>query len=134
MPFHLGSLGFLTNFDFANYRKHLTTAMEDGIRVNLRMRFTCTVYHRVANPDHLKVKAKRDGLTGEVMMQKLLDGEGSWEALEKEKNDDYQTGGQDKVLPCFVTQAGETFEVLNDLVVDRGAGPYMSMLELFGKC
>jgi len=106
--------------------------MEDGIRVNLRMRFTCTVYHRVANPDHLKVKAKRDGLTGEVMMQKLLDGEGSWEALEKEKNDDYQTGGQDKVLPCFVTQAGETFEVLNDLVVDRGAGPYMSMLELFG--
>jgi NAD+ kinase len=132
MPFHLGSLGFLTNFDFANYRQHLTKALEDGIRVNLRMRFTCTVYRRVSKPD-LRVKAKRDGATGEVMMQNLLDGNGSWEALERDSGDDYEKSGQDKDLPCYVTQAGETFEVLNDLVVDRGAGPYMSMLELFGK-
>lgn len=30
-------------------------------------------------------------------------------------------------------QPVETFEVLNDLVVDRGPSPFVSLLELFGK-
>lgn len=31
-------------------------------------------------------------------------------------------------------QPVETFEVLNDLVVDRGPSPFVSLLELFGQC
>ncbi|CAJ0838233.1 9033_t:CDS:2 [Entrophospora sp. SA101] len=81
LPFHLGSLGFLTNFDFQDYKNHLTNVMEKGIRVNLRMRFTCTK----SIHEH-----------------------------------------------SLTFQPSETFEILNDLVVDRGAGPYMSLLELFG--
>lgn len=49
LSFSLGSLGFLTNFEFATYRDSLNAVMGDeGMRVNLRMRFTCTVYR--ANP------------------------------------------------------------------------------------
>ncbi|CAG8796317.1 859_t:CDS:2, partial [Cetraspora pellucida] len=59
LPFHMGSLGFLTNFDFKNYKNHITSAFDEGIRVNLRMRFTCTVYRRIKNP----VKATRCGET-----------------------------------------------------------------------
>jgi NAD+ kinase len=33
---------------------------------------------------------------------------------------------------CFTTRPVESFEVLNDLVVDRGPSPYVSLLELFG--
>jgi len=33
---------------------------------------------------------------------------------------------------CFTTRPVEYFEVLNDLVIDRGPSPYVSMLELFG--
>ncbi|KAL1960575.1 hypothetical protein VTO42DRAFT_7154 [Malbranchea cinnamomea] len=45
LAFSLGSLGFLTNFEFSKYREHLNRIMGDiGMRVNLRMRFTCTVY------------------------------------------------------------------------------------------
>jgi len=120
LPFHLGSLGFLTNFDFKNYKSHLENVMENGIRVNMRMRFTCTVYRRVHNSG----KAMRCGKTGEIMVQNPKVGECE---QHNHKCD------RDKDLLCVITQPEETFEVLNDLVVDRGSGPYMSLLELFGK-
>lgn len=82
LSFSLGSLGFLTTFEFERYKDHLKRILGDeGMRVNLRMRFTCTVY--------------RDG------------------------------AGQD-------LQEGEQFEVLNELVIDRGPSPYVSNLELYG--
>ena len=83
LSFSLGSLGFLTTFEFERYKDHLNRIMgEEGMRVNLRMRFTCTVY--------------RDGPLGHEM------------------------------------EEGEQFEVLNELVIDRGPSPYVSNLELYG--
>ncbi|KAL1852869.1 hypothetical protein VTK73DRAFT_9119 [Phialemonium thermophilum] len=83
LSFSLGSLGFLTTFEFEKYRQHLDRVLGDeGMRVNLRMRFTCTVFRH--NPE-------------------------SQEAEE-----------------------GEQFEVLNELVIDRGPSPYVSNLELYG--
>ncbi|KAI1779943.1 ATP-NAD kinase [Hypoxylon cercidicola] len=83
LSFSLGSLGFLTSFEFEKYKQHLNRIMgEEGMRVNLRMRFTCTVY--------------RDGASGQDM------------------------------------EEGEQFEVLNELVIDRGPSPYVSNLELYG--
>ena len=50
LSFSLGSLGFLTNFAFDSYKKHLDSIMGDrGMRVNLRMRFTCTVFRATHN-------------------------------------------------------------------------------------
>ncbi|KAI1382141.1 ATP-NAD kinase [Hypoxylon crocopeplum] len=83
LSFSLGSLGFLTSFEFEKYKQHLNRIMgEEGMRVNLRMRFTCTVF--------------RDGASGQEM------------------------------------EEGEQFEVLNELVIDRGPSPYVSNLELYG--
>jgi NAD+ kinase len=83
LSFSLGSLGFLTTFQFEHYKKHLDKVMgEDGMRVNLRMRITCTVY--------------RDGQLGQDV------------------------------------EEAEQFEVLNELVIDRGPSPYVSNLELYG--
>lgn len=83
ISFSLGSLGFLTTFEFEKYKQHLNQIMGDeGMRVNLRMRFTCTVY--------------RNGAAGDEM------------------------------------EEGEQFEVLNELVIDRGPSPYVSNLELYG--
>ena len=88
LSFSLGSLGFLTNFEFALYKKHLNSIMGDhGMRVNLRMRFTCTVFRAT----HSKNKQK----DGELV-------------------------------------EGEQFEVLNELVIDRGPSPYVSDLQIYG--
>jgi NAD+ kinase len=83
LSFSLGSLGFMTTFEFEHYKKHLNRVMgDDGMKINLRMRFTCTVY--------------REGSNGNPMDE------------------------------------GEQFEVLNELVIDRGPSPYVSNLELYG--
>ena len=87
LSFSLGSLGFLTNFEFDKYKEHLDRIMgESGMRVNLRMRFTCTVWRADRSPG-----AERGAV-----------------------------------------EEGEQFEVLNELVIDRGPSPYVSNLELYG--
>lgn len=120
----------------------MDSALESGIRVNLRMRFTCTVYRAVPAEELLRAgkgkrKAVKKANTGEIMMRNIE--KGGWEALEsgwygheKEKPE----GGKaqkDKEIMCFTTRPVESFEVINDLVVDRGPSPYVSMLELFGE-
>ncbi|KAA1474323.1 ATP-NAD kinase, partial [Dentipellis sp. KUC8613] len=143
LPFALGSLGFLTNFDFADHRVVMDSAVDNGIRVNLRMRFTCTVYRAVEvwgdkrkHPKNSKKrKAVKNAATGEIMMRNVE--KGGWEALESghgHSGFEPKEGKskKDKEIMCFTTRPVESFEVINDLVVDRGPSPYVSMLELFG--
>ncbi|KZZ94697.1 NAD kinase associated with ferric reductase [Moelleriella libera RCEF 2490] len=83
LSFSLGSLGFMTTFEFEKYKFHLNRVMgDDGMKINLRMRFTCTVWRHDAQGGHV--------------------------------------------------DEGEQFEVLNELVIDRGPSPYVSNLELYG--
>lgn len=151
IPFALGSLGFLTNFDYSHYPTVLTQAMRHGVRVNLRMRFKCTVYR--ANDQNRR--AIKSGRTGQIMMEKI--GRDGWEALENgdermercqrgisdpmnvvnepdgnQKEKEKEQKKKDKPIMCFSTRPEESFEVLNELVVDRGPSPYVSLLELFG--
>ncbi|KAF9047307.1 ATP-NAD kinase-like domain-containing protein [Panaeolus papilionaceus] len=132
LSFALGSLGFLTNFDFADHQAVIDSAIDNGIRVNLRMRFTCTVFRAVANEEGSSRRAIKKGETGEIMMKHL----GGWEAVEAggsfTSGTDGKHSSKDKEIMCFTTRSVETFEVLNDLVVDRGPSPYVSLLELFG--
>ena len=134
IPFALGSLGFLTNFDFAKYASVVDSAIHDGVRVNLRMRFTCTVYRAQVreDADPNRRRAIRSGKTGEIFMADL--DSGGWEAIEGSvQHEAKRPRARDREVMCFSTKAAETFEVLNDLVVDRGPSPYVSLLELFGK-
>ena len=132
LPFALGSLGFLTNFDFADHRKVMDSAIDDGIRVNLRMRFTCTVYRAISPDKNSKAhRAIKKGVTGEILMRNIE--EGGWDALESGVPSGGKAGAKDKEIMCFSTRPVECFEVINDLVVDRGPSPYVSLLELFGE-
>ena len=132
LPFALGSLGFLPNFDFADHRKVMDSAIDDGIRVNLRMRFTCTVYRAISPDKNSKAcRAIKKGATGEILMRGLE--ERGWEALESGGSIPGKTGSKDKEIMCFTTRPVECFEIINDLVVDRGPSPYVSLLELFGE-
>ena len=97
LSFALGSLGFLTNFPFEDYKSTLDRIMEgSGMRVNMRMRFTCTVYRAANNRRRLSTST----LSKTVSTPELVE--------------------------------DSSFEVLNELVIDRGPSPYVSNLELYG--
>lgn len=166
IPFHLGSLGFLTPFDFERYDEYLTRAMQQGVRINLRGRLKCTVYRRVPHPDcqspeeaktiHLR-NVKRNPITGKITVggwcrgtkksKRKKFGEVDGEDLEDDDTQDQMSQQQPPLdsnwndedefaehrqIPCFTTVPVEQYHVINDLVVDRGPSPYMSLLELFG--
>ncbi|TPX36246.1 NAD+ kinase [Synchytrium microbalum] len=71
IPFHLGSLGFLTNFNVADIRDVLERVIGchgDGVRVNMRMRLKCEVWRqsyasaptRGRGGDNERIKALRE--------------------------------------------------------------------------
>lgn len=98
LAFSLGSLGFLTNFEFDNYKDQLNRTMGDaGMRVNMRMRFTCTVYRSAAS---------YTGTSSTSLSNSGID-------LSSAKLE------------------GETHEVINELVIDRGPSSYISSLDLY---
>lgn len=91
LSFSLGSLGFLTNYQFEYFKDDLSTILNNKIKTNLRMRLECKIYRR--RPPIL------DPIT-------------------------------DKRI-C-VTELVAQHHVLNELTIDRGPSPFISMLELYG--
>ncbi|TAQ90610.1 hypothetical protein B7494_g1075 [Chlorociboria aeruginascens] len=109
MSFALGSLGFLTKFDYEQFEDLLTKAFTDGVKISLRLRFEGTVMRS-------QKKKIEDGKEEEdESMRDLV------EELVGEEKEDERTHRPDV-----------TYEILNDIVVDRGPNPIMSSTEIFG--
>ncbi|KAI9029813.1 ATP-NAD kinase-like domain-containing protein, partial [Phycomyces nitens] len=148
MPFNLGSLGFLTPFHFKNFREELDRLFgSEGIETTARMRLNCTVYRFREDTLAPQRHVRRDSTTGKLWTRDTLDNSSSlkdkWSILETAwMRQQLETQSKNSVsdgdesfgdrIQCYTTWPSETFEVLNELVVDRGPSAYMSALELFG--
>jgi NAD+ kinase len=101
LSFALGSLGFLTKFDFQQYQSTLTEAFRDGATISLRLRFEGTI-----------MRSQRDSteVHGDLVEELMVE----------------------EVEGKMTHKPDRTFEILNDIVVDRGPNPTMSTIELFG--
>ena len=93
LSFALGSLGFLTKFDYEGFRETLTKSFSDGVTVSLRLRFEGTV---MRSQSHEKKQQDRD------LIEELIG----------EECDNNHTHKPDS-----------SYEILNDIVVDRGPNP-----------
>ncbi|KAI0849060.1 ATP-NAD kinase [Daldinia vernicosa] len=114
LSFSLGSLGFLTKFDFNDYQDILSTAFRDGVTVSLRLRFEGTIMRSQKKADQLDqinyvdekgVHHKRD------LVEELVG---------KERDDEH------------THRPDGTYEILNEIVIDRGPNPTMSNTVIFG--
>ncbi|KAF9580960.1 hypothetical protein BGW38_002197, partial [Lunasporangiospora selenospora] len=139
LPFSAGSLGFLTPFPTADYQQTLSTCLDHGVRVNLRMRFSCTIYrcleHRAAEKSNRKKKKKEDEKGQRrkgARSGRRRRGDHNNNEDEDDEEDDSDEEGAKRALPTVLTTPTETFEILNDLVLDRGPSANLSLLELFG--
>lgn len=103
MSFALGSLGFLTKFDYNDYRNTLTRAFAEGVTVSLRLRFEGTIMRAQKRAD--ADNEERD------LIDELI--------------------GEDRDMASTHKPQG-THNILNDIVLDRGPNPTMSTIEVFG--
>lgn len=104
MSFALGSLGFLTKFDFAAYPDILTRAFADGVTVSLRLRFEATVMRS-------RQRSSDEDPRARDLVDEIIGG----------SFDDVNTHH-----PLV------SHNILNDIVLDRGPNPTMSSIEIFG--
>lgn len=116
LSFALGSLGFLTKFDFDEYAPTLNSAFNKGVTVSLRLRFEGTVMR-----SQKKINgASESGSSGDEedgMQHRQRD---LVEELIGEEKEDAHTHRPDG-----------TFEILNEIVVDRGPNPSMPFFSPF---
>ncbi|KAK8002524.1 glycosyltransferase family 31 protein [Apiospora arundinis] len=112
VSFALGSLGFLTKFDFAEYESTLTTALKHGVTVSLRLRFEGTIMR--SQKRRAPEVQDQDSISDlEALQQRDL----VEELIGEEKDDDH------------THRPDGTYEILNEIVVDRGPNPTMSYTE-----
>lgn len=113
LSFALGSLGFLTKFDFEEYESTLTSAFNDGVTVSLRLRFEGTLMR--SQKRRPKAITPREHGDAEVEDEEEPVKRDLVEELIGEEKDDEHTHRPDG-----------TYEILNEIVVDRGPNPSMS--------
>ncbi|KAG8237085.1 hypothetical protein J437_LFUL005193 [Ladona fulva] len=106
MAFHLGSLGFLTPFEFENFQEQVTNVLEGHAALTLRSRLRCIIMRK-----------------GEEARGSLLSGGSS----SSSGSGSSATKAQQRQGPSPPTN----LLVLNEVVIDRGPSPYLSNIDLF---
>ncbi|KAG0229462.1 hypothetical protein BGX31_006185 [Mortierella sp. GBA43] len=178
VAFHLGSLGFLTNFSFDSYRPTMTNIIRgEGMNLNIRMRLQCSVYkmkdfetsainnvllsqateERNNKATNGPIDSSNDG-GNEAANDSDDDSEELWETAESNRRAEIMRkvkemdskrssevadlevcyeSGQTLItripkpnLEDFMTPT-DTWQVLNEVTVDRGSNAGMLQLELF---
>jgi NAD+ kinase len=109
LSFALGSLGFLTKFDYEEFEETLTKSFRDGVMISLRLRFEGTVMR--------SQKRKKTSIENgdDEEDENSNESRDLVEELVGEEKEDERTHRPDG-----------TYEILNDIVVDRGPNPSKS--------
>ncbi|XP_072035845.1 NAD kinase-like isoform X2 [Amphiura filiformis] len=102
MAFNLGSLGFLTPFDFQEFKESIESLLQGQVAVTLRSRLKCLVLD--------SFESNTNGLHQERKLEAT-----------KEK-DKKKADPNNMRFKC---------QVLNEAVIDRGPSPYLSNLDLY---
>ncbi|KAK3984792.1 NAD(+) kinase [Cladorrhinum sp. PSN332] len=114
LSFALGSLGFLTKFDYQDFRDTLSGMFSEGVTLSLRLRFEATV-----------MRSRKKGIT-------TADGpDGGGEDEEEQRDLVEELIGEEKDDE-HTHQPDATYEVLNEVVVDRGPNTTMSYISILG--
>ncbi|EME32585.1 Probable NAD kinase 2, chloroplastic [Galdieria sulphuraria] len=117
MSFNLGSLGFLTPFDFELFKQEVHHILRgDRNQVTLRMRLQCAVHRVTPQSNHSE------------------ETEDSQEYFQSSDEEDVEDGNIEE--GCGICQANASskykkvaqLHVLNDVVIDRGPAPFLSNL------
>lgn len=112
VSFGLGSLGFLTEYEWEAREEIIDNIAKDGIYLSLRMRFECRVMKAVKTE-------------GEDWFNRDLDDEIRSMVTSHNSADDSDDYAYDKHY------VETTHSILNDLVVDRGTSSVMTTTELY---
>ncbi|XP_077998298.1 NAD kinase-like isoform X2 [Glandiceps talaboti] len=103
MAFHLGSLGFLTPFDFSEFKESITQVLQGEVPITLRSRLKCMVMKDEVSSSPDESDDNDSGVS--ITSRKDSSNNSAFTVCER--------------------------QVLNEVVIDRGPAPYISNLDLY---
>lgn len=121
IPFHFGTVGFLNLFAAHSATTTVDRIIQEGCRVSIRMRLSCTIVVDSANDnDGAQKTIVGDNVTHDNVIVKTSSDKdiGETEGSTSDNRED---------LWC---ERPQTYQVLNEVVVDRGSDPHMIMLDI----
>jgi len=112
MAFHLGSLGFLTPFEFQNFEQQVTHVLEGHAALTLRSRLRCIIMKK--NQNNSANSSENGGKNNASDLKKMANFK----------------------APLKLHFSGESTPttnllVLNEVVIDRGPSPFLSNIDLY---
>jgi NAD+ kinase len=131
LPFHLGSLGFLTAFNISKMKETLDMVLDpldDRLTVSLRMRLSCSVHRSPLL--HKLTKSTTDVILDNGLEYKLPRPKLSTTDVIPDNGLEYKPSICQNLKKCN-QQVTEHFQILNDVVIDRGQSSFLSQLELY---
>ncbi|SMN19374.1 similar to Saccharomyces cerevisiae YEL041W YEF1 ATP-NADH kinase [Maudiozyma saulgeensis] len=111
LSFSLGSLGFLTNFKFENFKEDLPRILNHKIKSSLRMRLQCTVYRNKSNDNSIDLSEDSSTISPPLATVPF----------------ELKSSSTDQTMTIF-----SIHHVLNEITIDRGPGPFLTNLEIYG--
>lgn len=133
LSFHLGSLNFLATYPYQDHRKTFNEVFEQGYRTTARMRLSCTIYRRQKDNSVCERRRQSQSILQACQLAHI---ETTWMKkqlkMESRNLSEPERDALSKEIPCYTAAPCSTYDVLNEIVVDRGPSAYMSVLELFG--
>uniref|UniRef100_A0A1A9WIX5 NAD(+) kinase n=1 Tax=Glossina brevipalpis TaxID=37001 RepID=A0A1A9WIX5_9MUSC len=120
MAFHLGSLGFLTPFQFDNFQEQVTNVLEGHAALTLRSRLRCVIYR----------KSEKHKYSDLQKQQYAVNCDSSAECgvpFESASTFEHENVSNKSAL----RQCPSEFMVLNEVVIDRGRSSFLSNIDLF---
>lgn len=102
LSFGLGSLGFLTKFNFDDHEASLDVVLNQGFNVNLRLRFEATVMRKKHEGD-CKGKDLVDELIGDGAQKQTHKPNGSHHILNEVVIDRGPNGSKSVMIVCIVS-------------------------------
>lgn len=119
LSFALGSLGFLTKFEFEDFQSILTGAFNEGVTVSLRLRFEGTI---MRSQKRRRKNEITDGVppTDQPPKNTTEDPDEAWQQSQRDLVEELI--GEEKEDEHTHKPDG-TYEILNEIVIDRGPNP-----------
>uniref|UniRef100_A0A1B0B812 NAD(+) kinase n=1 Tax=Glossina palpalis gambiensis TaxID=67801 RepID=A0A1B0B812_9MUSC len=116
MAFHLGSLGFLTPFQFDNFQEQVTNVLEGHAALTLRSRLRCVIYRKSEKHKYSDLQKQQYAVNCDSTTE--LESASAFEH-------------ENALNKCTIRQAPSEFMVLNEVVIDRGPSSFLSNIDLF---
>ena len=137
IAFHLGSLGFLTVFNFDHHKQIMDKIWQGaGVKVSLRMRLQCQV-HKTGLRPHRKTKTANKRRSASESTSRSLTSLTIPESPISPGLNEPPSPLHSLRLLAQTLQGSEDFDedtlhVLNEVVIDRGPCPFLTTLEVWG--